>query len=80
MEREDIEFRVSLARRLVKQSSETIEGKKTYMRKAIRMAEELRKKKQVHKTGDFMPPVRPSKDKQCGRRGKSRAVKSSPLK
>ena len=49
MEREDIEFRVSLARRLVKQSSETIEGKKTYMRKAIRMAEELRKKKQVHK-------------------------------
>lgn len=47
MEREDIEFRVELARRLVKESSETIEGKKTYMRKAIRMAEELRKKKQV---------------------------------
>lgn len=47
MEREDIEFRVDLARRLVKESSESIEGKKAYARKAIRMAEELKKKKEV---------------------------------
>lgn len=47
MEREDIEFRVNLAKRLVKEGSETIEGKKAYTRKAIRMAEELKKKKEV---------------------------------
>lgn len=47
MEREDIEFRVNLAKRLVKESSETIEGKKAYARKAIWMAEELKRKKQV---------------------------------
>lgn len=49
MEREDIEFRVDLARRLVKESSETIEGKKAYARKAIRMAEALKRKKEVRK-------------------------------
>lgn len=47
MEREDIEFRVALARRLVKENSETIEGKKAYTRKAIRMAEALKRKKEV---------------------------------
>lgn len=47
MEQEDIEFRVELARRLVKQTFETIEGKKAYTRKAIRMAEELKRKKEV---------------------------------
>eukprot|EP00752_Nemacystus_decipiens_P010775 g9584.t1 len=50
MEREDIEFRVDLARRLVKESSETIEGKKAYTRKAIRMAEALKRKKEM---GEF---------------------------
>ncbi|CAM9498728.1 unnamed protein product, partial [Ectocarpus fasciculatus] len=49
-EREDIEFRVALARRLVKEGSETIEGKKNYNKKAIRMAEALKKKKQM---GEF---------------------------
>lgn len=47
LEQEDIEFRIALARRLVKEGSETIEGKKAYSRKAIRMAEELKRKKQV---------------------------------
>ncbi|CAM9129395.1 unnamed protein product [Ectocarpus sp. 12 AP-2014] len=49
-EREDIEFRVALAKRLVKEGSETIEGKKNYTKKAIRMAEALKKKKQM---GEF---------------------------
>eukprot|EP00903_Cladosiphon_okamuranus_P016231 g14974.t1 len=50
MEREDIEFRVNLAKRLVKDSSETFEGKKAYTKKAIRLAEELNKKKEM---GEF---------------------------
>ncbi len=78
MEREDIEFRVGLARRLVKESSETIEGKKTYMRKAIRMAEELRKKKQVHQW--HILPVEPSRPSQTTSKYSEHRVISGPLR
>ncbi|CAM9225803.1 unnamed protein product, partial [Sphacelaria rigidula] len=50
LEQEDIDFRVALAKRIVKDRAETIEGKKFYRSAAIKVAEELIKDQLVEES------------------------------
>ncbi|CAM9416847.1 unnamed protein product, partial [Discosporangium mesarthrocarpum] len=49
-EQEDIDFRIQLAKKIVKEHAETPEGKIEYARKAIKIAEELTRQKEASST------------------------------